>query len=308
MTEQDDSGAGLIVFRWPAPFAVPASKGPLGTVYAERATAGQLQAYIDFEGKTPSAALWQARDRTAELRSHWLQKLNWPDDPATTQAHWIAAGGKDPGAAGLKDRNPSAKTPVRDGPRGRAAGRRHEPPRERRGPRRWPTRAAARRSGGSSSGIATAIRNQLPLAQQPTQVGIYWDKADMSAVPPRPATPDPAHADFCVDVELCAQALAGAPGRRLRLPVSSPSTSRPVPTRSQRTPTRARGPSTNLVDDKGPNLGVVQMISGLILAELHRPADHNDTVLAHVEPTGSSRGRASRPSSRCRSRTKHRSR
>jgi hypothetical protein len=286
VTEQDDSGAGLIVFRWPAPFAVPASKGPLGAVYAERATAGQLQAYIDFEGKTPSAALWQARDRTAELRSHWLQKLNWPDDPATTQARWIAAGGKDPGAAGLKDRNPQAKTSTcaMDHVVELQVGGTNLPenvavldsiPNSDSGRTIWQT----------SSGIAKAIREQLPDAEQPSQVGVYWDSADVKGVPPRPAKPDPSLATTCVDVELCAQVGAAAAG-----PAPPAAGREPVPLTAGADTVVAqalpRGPkSTDLLEDKGPNLGVVQMIPGLVLATLNRPAKAADTVLAYVEPT-----------------------
>ena len=287
--QQDDSGVDLVVFRWPADFKVPASKGPLGSVYGKRADAKQLQAFIDFSGKTPSAALWQARDRTAELRSHWLQKLNWPDDPLITQANWKAAGGLDPGAAGLKDRNPSAKAPEKcamDHVVELQVGGTNLPenvavlgmaPNSASGGEIWQT----------TSGIARAIRDALLLAEPtttpPTQIGIYWDSADTKTVPPRPATPDPLKASTCVDVELCAQALAGAPGAPapgLELVDLTAGADKVTAHANPR-----GGATTNLVDDKGPNLGVVQMIPGLILAELHRPADKKDTVLAYVEPT-----------------------
>jgi hypothetical protein len=72
-------------------FYLPKEKGPVAQIWQDAAEAGALVATIDTSTDEASAAAWQKRDKTDDLKESWLHAMNWPADQADQM--WNDAGG-----------------------------------------------------------------------------------------------------------------------------------------------------------------------------------------------------------------------
>jgi hypothetical protein len=199
-----------------ARFKVPrltltADKGPVLEHY-QRAVAGSgdgkdpasaLESTVEFNGTAPArAGLWEARNRTPELKDRWLAKVSWPKEEAN--ARWHEAGGrkdsftKQPATAtGSCDMDhiielqlggsnaPSNIAPLKS----------------------TENQASGRALWQQASGIARQLRTAVP--QQAGRVNVILAFQSVDQVPPVPINTSPcagpgAAGCTCSDVDKCA--------------------------------------------------------------------------------------------------------
>jgi hypothetical protein len=271
VSRQPGGPGGIAAFRVQQ-FPLPVEKGPVALpVWQARAGAQALETTIAFSGETPRTGLYQARNRTDELRSSWLGKLGWT--AANAGANWQAAGGQASPAG--RDWAPRAldRTCHMDhivelqigGTNSRDNIQVLDPS---------PNRASGRIISDYLRGLAIEARRSLP-EPRPSYVLLHFD----SVAQPAPEVP----AGSCRQVEQAALALRAAP---------TPGTD-PSGRALERYPIRAGAatdslqvlPAPNSTDLSGDeNRAPRQIIPGVLLNTLNRPANGNDTISASIDP------------------------
>lgn len=105
-------------FLMQAPFPLPDEKGASArALWEARASAHALETVWERGGKVELA---QARDKTADLKTSWLQKVGWPQDAAKANANWKSVRKQIVGAAPKDDTNEADFKPRVAGDGGKA--------------------------------------------------------------------------------------------------------------------------------------------------------------------------------------------
>ncbi len=271
-------------------FNLPSEKGPVKGFWQDRATAGALRAVIEFRGnEVARAGLWQRRDRPPALRNTWLDKVGWTMANAAQQ--WEAAGGQESPAGSFAPKAGSNRCDmdhIIELQIGGTNSRNNiqvldEGPNSESGNKIWQ----------QVSGLAREARRLWP-GTKPSIVILQYKKVEQDPPVAEPnARTAGDKAETCVQMEAWVKAATAATvaARDLgRYPIKS--------AEMEDTLRVAEGDrDADLSDNE--NSSAVQLVPGLLLKRLLRPANGNpDTIKAEVDrsnPFGTTRRRTRVP-------------
>ncbi len=287
VTHIQDGGGGIIAFRV-SKFPLPQKKGLPGVIdlWKAKAKAQALESTIAIKGtKVDSTGLWASRDRTSELKSSWLGKVGWPDSAATTS--WYDRGGDKLPASDFKPRVKN-KTGHMDhivelqigGTNARENVQVHD--------------ASENTSSGSTiwaylSRLAQECYGSV-ATKKPSFILLHFDDVDWDPGPPSnpAAIPAPGAASSVMEVEYAALQKRGPlqpqqSGKNSAGEKTEPYQVEAAGTKDVLQVLQKPKAAYDLGGEE--NRAPRQLIPGLLLQTIHRPATGNETIEAVIDQT-----------------------